>query len=99
MEVLCLSAVKQIHRRAARRKLVRLDKGAVLPAGLSPCQQVRYVIDGRIAWGGKTCDSVSMMYCPPNMPYPEIRGEADSTVLFVAQWASLGGTPPAFAVL
>jgi hypothetical protein len=29
----------------------------------------------------------------------EIRGEAESTVLFVAQWASIGGTPPAFAAL
>jgi hypothetical protein len=40
-----------------------------------------------------------MMYYPPDTPFPETRGEADSTILFVAQWASIGGTPPAFAVL
>lgn len=80
-------------------KLVRLDEGAVLPAGVSACQQARYVIEGGILWGGEEYSSVSMMYYPPNANYPETVAKADSTTLFIAQWTNVGEESPPFAAL
>ncbi len=80
-------------------KLVKLDKGAVLPAGHSNCQQARYVLEGGITWGDQKYDSVSMMFYPPNNDYPETKSEADGTTLFVVQWANVGQESPPFAVL
>jgi len=68
--------------------LVRMKKGATLPAGNVGWQQARYVVEGTIRWQDEDYDGISMFYYPPSIDYPATVAEADDTILFVIQWST-----------
>jgi ChrR-like protein with cupin domain len=80
-------------------KLVRMEKGAVLPAGSVTCQQSRWLIDGAIRWDDEHFDALSAMFYPPDVAYPETRSEQGDTLLLVVQWTTPGRAPVPFAQL
>jgi hypothetical protein len=67
-------------------KLVKIDAGASTHAGVAPCQQVRYVLDGEISFDGEQYKAVSCMYFPAHVPYPSTASSGGAT-LFIVQLA------------
>ena len=43
--------------------------GASTPAGEAPCQQLRFIVDGQVAYDGQSYGAVSCMYFPAHTPY------------------------------
>jgi hypothetical protein len=72
-------------------KLVRLQEGAQLAAGVSPGHQVRWVIDGAIEYEGEEYEAISFAMFPNGDEHGEMRARRESTLL-VAQWLQ---RPPA----
>jgi hypothetical protein len=73
-------------------KLVRLAKGAQLPAGRARFQQTRWLYEGSAAWQGEHFDAVSVMFYPPDVDYPATEALEDDTKLMLIQWANAEGT-------
>jgi hypothetical protein len=76
-------------------KMVKIDAGASTQAGVAPCQQVRYVIEGEISFNGEQYGAISCMYFPAHVSYPSTRSKTGAT-LFVMQVACPDGqhAPP-----
>lgn len=70
--------------------IVRLKKGAQLPANTAAFQQTRWVVEGSVSWRGERFDALSCMFYPPAVPYPATVSEADGTTLVIIQWANSG---------
>ena len=80
-------------------KLVKIDAGASIQAGVAPCQQVRYVLEGEISFNGEQYKAVSCMYFPAHVPYPSAASSTGAT-LFIVQLASPGGQhPPPYCLI
>jgi hypothetical protein len=79
-------------------KMIKLDAGGSTPAGLAPCQQVRFVIEGEITYEGEHYTAVSCMYFPAHVPYSSTSSSTGAT-LFVVQLASPDGDPPPFCLI
>ena len=75
-------------------KLVRIDPGASTPAGTAPCQQVRYVIEGEILYGGESYGAVSCMFFPAHIPYQSTSSKTGASLLIVQLSSSNGQRPP-----
>ena len=75
-------------------KLVRIDAGASTPAGTAPCQQVRYVIEGEISYGGESYSAVSCMFFPAHVPYASTSSKTGAKLLVVQLSSSNGQAPP-----
>ena len=79
-------------------KLVRIDAGAITPACTAPCQQVRYVIEGEISYGGESYSAVSCMFFPAQVPYASTSSKTGAKLL-VVQLSSANGQPPPFCLI
>jgi hypothetical protein len=79
-------------------KVVRLEAGATLPAGVSRSHQARYLIEGAVDWQEKHYDAISVMFYPSGREYPATRALTQST-LVVKQWANAGDPVVPFADL
>lgn len=73
--------------------LLRLKKGATLPAGTSGWQQARWVVEGEVSWGEERYGAISMLYYPPSVAYPSTTALSDC-VLFSLQWTTELEEPP-----
>lgn len=71
-------------------KMVRLAKGATLPAGNVHFQQSRWLLEGAVEWQGEEYDGISVMYYPSAVDYPATVGVAEESVLLVFQWTDAG---------
>ena len=74
-------------------KMVRIEPGASTPAGVAPCQQVRFVIEGEIVFNGEQYQPISCMYFPADVQYPTTATNTGAT-LFVMQVAGPDGQHP-----
>jgi len=82
------------NERGPNIKLVRIDAGASTPAGTAPCQQVRYVIEGEISYGGESYSAVSCMFFPAHIPYASTSSKTGANLLVVQLSSSNGHAPP-----
>lgn len=81
-------------------KLLKLETGASTPAGTYPWQEIRFVIEGSVVYGGEEFGAISCGYLPADKHREETTGAgADGAVLFVMQLAVPGGARPAFCRL
>lgn len=81
-------------------KLLKLQAGASTPAGTYPWQEVRFVIDGGVIYGGEEFGAISCGYLPADARREETIGAGpDGAVLFVMQLGVPGGERPAFCAL
>jgi hypothetical protein len=79
-------------------KMVRLDAGAISPAGKVEFEQVRLLIAGDISYAGKHYDAVSCMYFPANVPYAATSSKKGAT-LFIVQLGSRESGRPEFCLI
>jgi hypothetical protein len=79
-------------------KLLKLDPGASTPAGEAPCQQLRFILEGEVAYDGQACGAVSCMYFPAHTPYAATSSPQGAELL-VIQLAAPDGAPPPFCQL
>jgi len=63
--------------------LLRLEPGASTAAGRLACYQVRFVVEGQLAYDGKSCPTVSCLYYPAQTPYAPMSSVEGATVLVV----------------
>lgn len=68
-------------------KLVSLDAGAALPAGVLPAHQSRILVEGQVEFDGSSYESFSFMTFPRDEPYGAVTATAPSTMLAVS-WLS-----------
>jgi mannose-6-phosphate isomerase-like protein (cupin superfamily) len=81
-------------------KLLKLDAGASTPANTYPWQEVRFVVEGGVIYGGEEFCAISCGYLPADAPREETIGAGpDGAVLFVMQLSVPGGKRPAFSAL
>ena len=79
-------------------KMVKIDAGASTLPGTAPCQQVRYVIEGEIAFQGQSYSAISCMYFPAHVPYPATSSAKGATLLMM-QLAGADGHPPPWCLI
>jgi hypothetical protein len=79
-------------------KMIQIDAGSSTPAGIAPCQQVRYVIEGEITFQGESYSAISCMYFPAHVPYPAT-SSAQGARLLVVQLGSHDGHPPPWCLI
>ena len=79
-------------------KLLKLEPGACTPEGTAPCQQVRYLIEGDIVFGGDLFKPISCMYFPAEVPYGSTMSRSGA-ILLVVQMASVDGKAPPFCLI
>lgn len=75
-------------------KLVKIDAGASTPAGTAPCQQVRFLIEGQISYGGESYSAVSCMFFPAHIGYGSTSSKTGASLLVVQLSSSDGHRPP-----
>lgn len=80
-------------------KLVRLAKGAQLPAGRVAFQQTRWLYQGEIAWQDERYEAVSVMFYPPDVDYPATEALAEDTELMTIQWSNAGSADLPFVAV
>ncbi len=79
-------------------KMVKIEPGASTLAGMAPCQQVRFVIEGEINFQRASYSAISCMYFPAHVPYPET-SSTKGAALLVVQLASADGHPPPWCMI
>jgi hypothetical protein len=79
-------------------KLLQLERGAETPAGNAPCQQLRFVVEGEVAYEGRTYGPVSCLYFPAHTPYAATSSPSGAVQL-VIQLAAPDGSPPPYCYL
>lgn len=74
--------------------MLRLEPGSETGGGVSPCAQVRFVVEGEVEYDRVSCPGVSCLYYPPGVEYAPLRSKGETTLLLIGFQAPGGAKPP-----
>ncbi len=74
-------------------KMLRIAKGASLPAGIPVGHRAVFLLEGDVGFGGKDFDALSYFVLPSGETYPAFEARSETTLLMVG-WSPLGGRVP-----